>query len=183
MKVFITYLIKFLVVFGILYYGTIAFIGLAAPGGYYIPFFDHYLNYPSWLRASLLICSQALLSLFGYHTTLPGQYLIRLSTGSSVRIVYTCLGYGIMSFWIAFVFANKGAWKKKALWILAGLAAIWFINVVRISLLLVATSKGKKMPWGLDHHTLFNICAYALVFAMIFLYDSSRKDKILNFKF
>ena len=158
-----------------LYYGTFAYIGITAPGGYYVPFLDHYLNYPAWLRTSLLVGSQALLGIFGFHASRPDSYLINLPDGTSVRMVYACLGYGIMSFWAAFVFANRGTWKKKALWIAGGLLSIWFINVVRVSVLLVATSRRQAMPWKIDHHTFFNICAYILVFVMIMLYDRSNR--------
>ena len=180
MNPFIKYLLTFLIVFCILYFGTTAFIGLAAPGGYYVPVFDHYLNYPSWLRASILIGSKVLLNIFGYHPFRPDQYLLSLPGGASVRMVYSCLGYGIMSFWAAFVFANKGSWKRKAVWILGGLLAIWFINVVRVSVLLVANSKSAAMPLGIDHHTWFNICAYALVFLMIWMYDRSGSRGVVS---
>lgn len=169
---FLKYIVKFLLVFAILYYGTFAFIGLAAPGGYYIPFFDHYLNYPAWLRTSLLMGSRELLILLGYHPFLQDKYVIKLPEGASVRMVYACLGYGIMSFWTAFVFANTGSWKRKLTWIAGGLVSIWFINVVRISILLVANSRSRNMPFGIDHHTWFNICAYILVFALMYLYDA-----------
>ena len=177
MNPFLKYILTFLVVFCVLYYGTFGFIGLAAPGGYYVPFFDHYLNYPAWLRASILTGSQGVLYLLGFHAYRPDQHLLVLPDGTAVRMVYACLGYGIMSFWAAFVLANKGTWKKKAAWIVGGLLAIWLINISRVSTLLLANSKHKTMPFGLDNHTWFNVCAYIMVFVMIWLYDRSFKEK------
>ena len=178
----IIYLLKFLLVFGVLYYGTFIYIGLTAPGGYYVPFFDHYLNYPAWLRLSLMVGAQGVLKVFGYSTTLPDDYIIRVTGGAGVHIGYSCLGYGIFSFWSAFVFANKGSWQRKTKWILGGLLAIWFINVLRISLLLASNSQHKPMPLGIDHHTWFNMVAYVLVFVMICLYDAySAEGKVFSF--
>lgn len=167
------YLAKFLVAFCLLYFGTEAFIGLAAPGGFYISFFDHYLNYIAWLRASILIGAKTLLAVFGYEAYRPDKFLLKLANGEGVRMVYACIGYGIMSFWIAFVFANKGRWQKKAKWISGGLLSIWLINVIRVSVLLLANSKNKRMPLGIDHHTWFNIAAYLLIFVLIYFYDRS----------
>ncbi|HMG83545.1 MAG TPA: archaeosortase/exosortase family protein [Ferruginibacter sp.] len=159
-----------------MYFGTLAFIGITSPGGYYFPFIDNYLNYVSWLRFALLYSSQLILSLFGYNTFLYGKFILRMQGGSGVQLVYSCLGFGIMSFWIAFIFANKTSWQKKTKWIIAGLALIFFINVIRISLLLVAINKKWSIGFNLDNHTLFNIAAYVLIFIMIYFFDRSERN-------
>ena len=90
-----------------------------------------------------------------------------------------CVGYGVYSFWIAFVAANTGTFLKKTIWIVAGLIGLWFINVIRITLFLTSINKGWPMPLGLDHHTWFNIFAYLLIFGMIWWYDKdSKKAKV-----
>jgi len=150
-------------------------IGLSAPAKYYSSFIDHYLNYVSWLRASLLHASKMLLELFGYNATQSNQYHLKINGGAGVSIVYSCLGYGVMSFWIAFIVANKGPLVKKILWISGGLFCIWAINVTRISLLLITTNKHSTFPFGVNHHLWFNIIAYVLIFILIWLYDRSGK--------
>ncbi len=89
-------------------------------------------------------------------------------------MVYSCIGYGITSFWLAFVFANKGSWKKKLLWMTGGALVLWIINVVRISLVLLANSKQWAIPLGWDHHTWFNIVAYGFIFLMMWVYDKKK---------
>lgn len=100
----------------------------------------------------------------------PG-FLIRFNGGRGVYIAMSCVGYGVYSFWIAFVVANTGRFLKKAAWIFFGVLALWLINVIRITLFLTAINKGWPMPLGIDHHTWFNIFAYLLIFGMIGLYD------------
>lgn len=178
---FFIYLIKFLLVFCVLYFGTEAFIGLTAPGGLYVPFLDHHLNFIAWLRASILIGSKTLLAILGYEAFRPDEFLLKLKNGEGVRMVYACIGYGIMSFWIAFVFANRGSWQKKAKWIAGGLLSIWLINVIRVSLLLIANSKNKRMPFGIDHHTWFNIIAYLVIFILIYFYERSSFKSLHKF--
>ena len=175
------YLLKFAAIFCVLYFGTLAWIGLAAPGGYHVAFIEKYLDYVSWIKLSLIHATGFILSLFHIPTEAePSQFLIRFTGGRGVIIAMDCVGYGVYSFWIAFVVANKGAWIKKTLWVIFGVIGLWFINVLRITLFLTAINKGWPMPLGIDHHTWFNIFAYLLIFVMIWLYDKSFLKKTLK---
>jgi exosortase/archaeosortase family protein len=179
-KGFVQYLLKFIIAFCILYFGTLGVIGLCAPGGYYSSFVHNYLDYVSLLRSSLLHGSKLFLSLLGYKSDISSIYIIRLDGGKGIRMVYSCIGYGIMSFWGAFVFANKGTWIKKLKWIVAGWLIIWCINVTRISLLILAINKNWAVPFNLDHHTLFNIAAYTAIFILIYFFDRSGRDSSIT---
>lgn len=161
---------KFIIVFCLLYYGTKAVIGVTVPGGYYIEFVKRYLDYPSWLRYSLLYGTHLLTGLFGFDTYLPDGYHIRMVNGHGVRLVYACLGYGLLSFWIAFVFAGKERVVSKLKWIAAGCAVIWFINVARISLILAATNSNWHPNMPIDEHTLYNAVVYATIVLMAWLF-------------
>ena len=174
------YLIKFIAVFCLCYFGTLVSIGLAAPGGYYSPFVAKYLDYVSQIKISLISATGFMLSLFSIHTHTEPGFLIRINGGKAVIIAMSCVGYGVYSFWIAFVIANKGRFRKKIVWTLLGLLALWFINVIRITLFLLAINKGWPMPLGIDHHTWFNIAAYLLIFFLIWLYDRSFKENKIN---
>lgn len=174
------YIVKFIAIFCFCYFVTLAVIGLAAPEGYYSPFVNRYLDYVSWLKVSLLRASAFILSLSGIAThTEPGFYL-GINGGRGVIVAMSCVGYGVYSFWIAFVAANKGAFLKKITWIIFGLLGLWLINVIRITLFLLAINRNWPMPLGLDHHTWFNIAAYGLIFVMIWLYDISFRENKLS---
>lgn len=153
-------------------------IGLAAPGGYYVPFIGKYLDYVSWIKISLMKATGIILSLFHIPTATEPGFLIRFRGGRGVIIAMDCVGYGVYSFWIAFVAANKGKFFKRVRWIFFGVLSLWLINVIRITLFLTAINKGWPMPLGLDHHTWFNIFAYLLIFIMIWLYDKSYGKEI-----
>ncbi len=168
---FISFLIKFFVIFSICYYGTLGVIGLTVPGGRYVPFIHDHLDYVSAIRNSLLYGSKWLLSLFGYDTYIAGGHNLRFFNGRGIRIEYECVGYGVMSFWIAFVIASQGTLKRKIFWLLFGLLFIWLLNITRLSLLLLAINKGWPMPMGWDHHTWFNIFAYLFIFIFIWLFN------------
>ncbi len=172
-KNFISFSIKLIVVFLVAYYGTVAVIGLTSPGQHYSPFIQKYLNYPDWMRYSLLHGSKFLLSITGTETYITDDFRLRIPEGRGVFLSYSCIGYGVMSFWIAFVVASAGSAKRKALWWIGGLILIWLINILRISLLLVAINKDWDSPFGMHHHTLFNIVAYIAIFIVIYFFERS----------
>lgn len=172
---FIVYLLKFLVTFCILYYGTIAWIGMVAPGGWYWAFADKWLDYVSWMRAALLHSSKLLLDLLGFNVHLLGIDSIKLPSGRGVHVGYDCIGYGVMFFWVAFIFANKAGWVKKLQWMSVGLLAIFIVNVARVSLMVAGIQHQWVAPFNLDNHTLFNIAAYSIIFTMIYFFDQSQK--------
>jgi exosortase/archaeosortase family protein len=167
------------VVYAILYYGSQFIIGLSAPGGYYNRFVQDYLNYPALLRKALLKCSQFFLENMGYKTEMPDEYKLRMIGGRGVRMVYTCLGIGVSSFWCAFVLANETTVKRKTLFIFFGLLAIFLINVGRIVLLFIAANKGKPMPFGIEHHTLFTVASYVLIILLVLVFDKTEKSSVL----
>jgi len=174
-KSFYKYLFKFLLLFAVFYYGTKIMSGLATPGGYYSPFINSYLDYVSWLRSSLVHGGSFIATLFGYSTEILSEFVLKVVDGKGVFVSYGCAGYGVMSFWAAFVLANKLPIKKKASWLLGGLILLWGINVTRIGLFLVAINKGWPMPLGLNHHTWFNIFAYLAIFTMMYFFDKQLK--------
>jgi exosortase/archaeosortase family protein len=176
-KKFVRFTLVFITVFLLCYYGTLFLTGLAVPGGKYIPFVEKYFNIAAWLRSSLILSSKYFLSMLGIETIRSDEYVLRAVGGRGVRIVYACLGFGVMSFWFAYVVSNIAALQKKIIWIVLGLFFLWIINVVRISLVLLAGNKGWHFPFGWDHHTWFNIVAYMAIFAMIYFFEKSLKDK------
>lgn len=155
-------------------------IGLTSPGGYYSIFADRYLNYVAVLRGLLLHSAKSLLLILGYPVYLKDIYTIKLQNGLGVHVGYDCIGYGVMIFWLAFIIANSGSLMKKIKWIIAGLLLIWIINVLRISLLVVALNEKWSSPFDLDNHTLFNIVAYIAIFSMIYLFDRAEKKEMLK---
>lgn len=149
--------------------------GLATPENLYSPFVQHYLDYPSWLRSSLLHATKWVVGLLGHDAMIPDNFHVKFVGGRGVQLIYACLGVGVSCFWLAFVVANKGTWLKKTYWVLGGILAIWIINVTRISLFLISVNNNTKMPLGMDNHDFFDVLAYIAIFGLMFLYDRSGR--------
>jgi len=168
-----SFVAKFLLLFCLFYFGTILVISLAAPGGLYSQFVHDYLDYVSWLKISYEKGASWIAGLFGYTTSEEDGFLIRVIGGRGVIVAYDCVGYGVMSFWAAFVISYPGKKKSRLIWLVLGLFILWLINTTRIGLFLVAINKKWDMPLGFDHHTWFNIFAYGAIFMMMYFYDKS----------
>ena len=117
------------------------------------------------------------MNLFGTRAFRESEYVLRATEGKGIRIVYGCLGFGVMSFWAAYIAATFAALSKKIWWFFGGLFLLWLINVARLSLVLQAGVSGWHFPLGLDHHTWFNITAYLAIFVMMYFFERSIKIK------
>ncbi|MEJ7610048.1 MAG: exosortase/archaeosortase family protein [Ferruginibacter sp.] len=167
-KTFLRFIIVFTAVFLLCYFGALFFTGLAVPGGNYSPFVDKYFDVAAVLRTALIYFSKWVLGIFGTETYRADEYVLRAVSGKGIRLVYSCLGFGVMSFWAAYSVAMSGNWMNKAKWLAGGLLIIFFINTARISLVLQAANRGWDFPFGWDHHTWFNIVSYIFILLMIF---------------
>lgn len=167
--------IKLLVIFFTLYLGTLFLIGIASPENYYIPWIDEHFNYVRWITQSLQFGVVKILGIVNISTTIFPNFQINITNGRGIIINYDCVGYGVYSFWIAYIMANSGKLLSKLSWIFFGLLLIWFINVLRISLFLYTVNHSRRMPLGLDHHTWFNIAAYLCIFIMMYFFESRKQ--------
>jgi exosortase/archaeosortase family protein len=164
------FIVKFLVLFLGIHYFNEFFIGITAPGGWYVSFLDHNLNYVAWLRHSILWGSKLICNLAGYDTYIDGPYHLRSVTGHGVQMVYSCIGLGIKSFWAGFVLAHNIPWKKKLTWTLIGLLVIWVINCCRVAIILIATINDRNINRFMEHHDFFNLVAYLFIFILIIIF-------------
>ncbi len=177
---FLQFILVFAFVFLICYFGALFITGVAIKGGMYSPFVEKYFNLSAWLRSSLIAGTKLFVSFFGIETIRTDDYVLSIPKANGIRIVYSCLGFGVMSFWTAYIIATSAKKVKKIQWLFIGLLLIWVINVLRISMVLLAGYKGWKFPFGLDHHTWFNIIAYVAIFMMMYFFEKNIKKSNLD---
>jgi exosortase/archaeosortase family protein len=177
---FLQFILVFAAVFLICYFGALFITGLAVPGGMYSPFVEKYFNLSAWLRSSLIGGTKLFVAFFNIETIRTSDYVLSIPGYNGIRIVYSCLGFGVMSFWTAYIIATAAKKIKKISWLIIGLLLIWIINVIRISMVLLAGYKGWKFPLGLDHHTWFNIIAYLAIFIMMYFFEKNIKKSNLH---
>jgi exosortase/archaeosortase family protein len=156
---------RFVIFLCLFYYFNLFFIGITAEGGdFYSAFLDKHLNYIRYLRESIIYCSSLLLNLCNYETIrLP--YHIKIINGVRVGVGYDCLGYGLMSMHIALALSYPFKIKLRRKYLFFGLLAIYTINVIRIASVGIVYTEYRNIQ--IDHHFIFNVIAYILIFAMM----------------
>jgi exosortase/archaeosortase family protein len=135
----------------------------------------------------LMVCSRKLLLLFNYDTSFVftkniyyyGVFAIQIKGGVQTFIGFSCLAIGLMWLFMVMIIAYSGSWKTKLWYIPSGIILIQFLNVLRISYLTWLGRFGESFDsktlsiFGLvelNHHAIFNILIYIVIFFMFILW-------------
>ncbi len=173
---YLKFIISFVGLYLILYYFNELYIGITAKGGIYISFLDHHLNYIKWWRNFSIQSTAEILRWLG-HTVYTNTTQLKVIGKSGFTLVYSCLGYGVMSVFIAFCISFPTPFKHRYSFMLIGLIFIQALNTCRFIFL----SLFWKKNWyflGMDHHDLFNIVVYAALILICYLWIRfSSKNK------
>jgi exosortase/archaeosortase family protein len=168
----IRFLLRFLCFFFIFYLFNIIHIALITPGGYYSLFIDMHLNYIDCWRKFCISSATWILKSLGY--------LVQASSGgltvkghSGFKLVYSCLGYSIMSSFAAFVISFPKPVTSRIKFLIAGLTGIQLLNTIR--LVLVALFYNQKMT-AVDHHDLFNYSMYAILAISVYIWTNHHAN-------
>jgi exosortase/archaeosortase family protein len=152
------------------FYGFSLFtISITTPGGLYNEFAEKHLDWFSVLRTFLLEVSTKLLNLLGYEAYLYGKYKISIPGKVQLRMIHSCVGMGLFSFWWAMILAFPQSIKNKIRYFLIGTLLIITLNILRITAVAIAAVEKKgNHALKLDHHLLFNVVVYAILFFMLY---------------
>lgn len=187
----IGFVVKFIGLFLVFYYVNVFFVELTLPGKWHNDFFVTHLNYIQWLTDSLTQMSGSIASMFGVENYIRDatNSVVSVNTGRAVNVKWECIGLGIYSFWLAFIFAHKMSFKRKLLFSIGGIVAMWLLNCVRIALLLYAVEhnlKAWKKSWkfigDVNHHDLYNYACYIIIIGMVYLYYRKTSKKAVPVK-
>lgn len=168
------FIIKFLLLFLMLYGFNILFIGLTTPDGIYVPGLEQHANYIHQWRTFTLQTTASLLDILGFRTKLT-ELSLRVIGFSGFKLVYSCLGYGIMSFFAAFVISYPKRLASKLYMLISGLMMIQATNIARLVLISIYWKPCFKDSW-IDHHTMFNISIYLIVITILYAWTNAKPN-------
>lgn len=161
-------ILRFLLVYALLAGWFYCYVGITSPGGKaYSPFLNHYFNITSWLTWLIAKTSLGILKLSGFSVFQRTPNNVTITGSHGVTILWACLGFGVMSFWTAFVTAHKASWQYKLKWVVFGVIFITGINIIRITLIALANHYHWKAFQSVEPHFAFNVVTYIVLFAMI----------------
>lgn len=165
---YVRFIVYFLVLYFLFFGFNIAFIGITAKGGFYIPFLDEHLNYINWWRTFTIESSATVLRWFDY-IVYTNQYQLRVIGKYGFTMVYSCLGYGVMSVFAAFVITFPGKIRARFGFLFLGLIVIQLLNTLRLVLLSLYWNRRSPLV-SMDHHDIFNIAVYTVLIALVYIW-------------
>ena len=169
-------MVKFLGCFFMLYYFYPAYRGVIGPGGkIYFPFIEEHFNLIVGFTKLLVGSAKLLLEGVGYELYQKDYHSLKIGYSKGISVNPSCLGWAVMSFWSAFVFANKGNLKHKLKWLLGGIISIILLNIIRISLITLAGHLNWEAVFKLDPHKTFNVASYTCIMILIGCYIRNLK--------
>jgi exosortase/archaeosortase family protein len=125
----------------------------------------------------------SLLGVFGYETVVNGHTVV-FSSGLTIvnaEMTFDCIGWKSMYMLFALIAATpRVGWMKKAKFLLAGLPAIFVINIIRIATTIAAVTSMGAGYLDVVHSVLWQ---EGLVIAVVGIwYLWLRKEKVISIK-
>jgi len=125
--------------------------------------------FPDYFTNLVARQSAAILETLGYNTILfenharEGVYLTIKET-STVNIVEGCNSISVIILFVSFVIAFAEKFKKTFLFLLVGMVLVYVVNLIRISILVVALYKYPQ-----HQEVLHSVVFPAIIYGMVFL--------------
>lgn len=164
----VKFIISFLLLFTVFYCFNLYCFAATSPGSrHYNQFIANNLDYIKGLRWLLLTSSTNWLNTLGF-TAIHNNYNLLVAGHGSIQVVYKCLGLGVISFFTAVVIAYPKPTKAKVAFIITGIFALLFLNIVRFMLLALYWTNADNMT--LDHHTIFNFIIYIIIAVALYFW-------------
>ncbi|RQO71530.1 hypothetical protein DBR40_17175 [Pedobacter sp. KBW01] len=176
--------IKFVIALFVLYIvfsqGNLFMNSVMTPGSkYYNAYISAHFNYIQGLKSALIIPAVWIIKLFGFYA-IHNEMDVMVVAGPYLRVNYSCLGLGVMSFLSAFVLAFPASWKSTLKMLVIGLIAIYILNVLRIAGLGVLLGFFKSQRHNFTyHHEVFNIIVYICVFTMLYFWIKKNNKPVV----
>ena len=165
----VRFLLLFVALFLLLYFFNILFFSFTTPGGnHYNTFLAAHFDYISALRHFLLKSTAQILNWLGYGSITDDTDILIAGHGR-LKLIYSCLGLGVMSFLMAFVVAYPKKIKAKLIFLIPALLILQLLNILRFVVLAIFWDKNEDTQI-VDHHTVFNILIYIIIAISVYLW-------------
>lgn len=160
------FLFSFLILFLTFYSFNIGYIGLTSPGGLYSSFLNEHFNYILAWRNLYISTAAKILELMGY-TVYTTDISLKVQGHSGFRLVYSCLGYGIISCFSAFALSFPKPFRSRLIFLLTGLLVILSLNLCRF-IFLPLFYDPRLTLLSINHHDIFNGTLYIILLAVMY---------------
>lgn len=173
MSASVRFILNFLILFSTFYGFNIGYIAITSPGGLYCSFLDEHCNYIALWRNLYITTAANILKSMDYKVYTTATTL-KIEGYAGFRLVYSCLGYGVISCFSAFVLSYPKPFRSKGIFLLTGLAIIISLNLCRFIFLPIIYHPGVGIL-SVNHHDIFNGMLYLVILLICYKWMNSGK--------
>ncbi|RYD78638.1 MAG: hypothetical protein EOP53_10900 [Sphingobacteriales bacterium] len=146
-------------------------------GRFYNAYITEHFNYIQWIKSSLIFFGTWIIKAFGFYA-IHNEMDVMVIDGPYLRINYSCVGLGVMSFFTAFVIAFPAKLKPKIRLFVIGIVMIYTLNVLRIAGLGVLLGFFKSQRDNFTyHHEVFNVIVYLCIFLLLYFWIKKNTNQ------
>jgi len=135
-----------------------------------VPYFNYY-----WYINILLTATRELAAILGYSSDISGPYLVG-PMGGTLFMAKWCLGFITIYVFSSLVFLTRKNLTTAWMYILSGIVFLHIVNIIRLAVLFIYVQHHFDSRMISNHHEIYNIVVYALIFLMWVLWF----EKFLN---
>jgi exosortase/archaeosortase family protein len=177
----IIFVVKLLVLYLLFSQGNLFMNSVMSEGGkYYNSYIAQNFDYIQGLKYALIKPAVWLIKLVGFYA-IHNEMDVMVVNGPYLRVNYSCLGLGVMSFLAAFIIAFPAKLKSKIRLFIFGMLMIYILNVLRIAglgiLLRIFKSQRSNFTY---HHEIFNIIVYIFIFVVLYFWIKKNTTPIVK---
>ena len=177
----IIFVVKLLVLYLLFSQGNLFMNSVMSEGGkFYNEFIAQNFNYIQGLKYALIKPAVWLIKLVGFYA-IHNEMDVMVVNGPYLRVNYSCLGLGVMSFLAAFIIAFPAKLKSKIRLFIFGMLMIYILNVLRIAglgiLLRIFKSQRSNFTY---HHEIFNTIVYIFIFVVLYFWIKKNTTPIVK---
>ncbi len=175
------FVIKMIIIYFIFSQGNLFMNSVMSEGSrYYNAYVAQNFDYIQGLKNALIIPAVWLIKSVGFYA-IHNEMDVMVVNGPYLRVNYSCLGLGVMSFLAAFILAFPAKLKAKIWLFIFGMIMIYILNILRIAglgiLLRIFKSQRHNFTY---HHEIFNIIVYIIIFILLYFWIKKNTTPILK---
>lgn len=180
-KTAIIFVVKLLVFYLLFSQGNLFMNSVMSEGGrFYNETIAQNFDYIQGLKNALIKPAVWIIKLFGYYA-IHNEMDVMVVNGPYLRVNYSCLGLGVMSFLVAFIIAFPAKLKSKINLFIVGMIMIYVLNVLRIAGLGILLRAFKSQRDNFTyHHEIFNVIVYVIIFILLYFWIKKNTKSIVK---
>ena len=170
-KTAIIFVVKMMVIYFLFSQGNLFMNSVMSPSArFYNEYIAQNFDYIQGLKYALIKPAVWIIKLFGFYA-IYNEMDVMVVNGPLLRVNYSCLGLGVMSFLAAFIFAFPAKLKSKISLFIFGMILIYVLNILRIAGLGVLLGMFESQRDNFTyHHEIFNAIVYIIIFVLLYFW-------------